>query len=93
MAERARFELAAPGRVTGFQVQLLKPLGHLSVAFMLLPVCNVDIIPHYYRFVKGFFKKKEIYMKLQQNCILFKLIGRQRIFLTFAGSIRSQKPL
>ena len=32
-------------------------------------------------------------MKLQQNYILFKLIDKQGIFRTFAGSTRSQKPL
>ena len=31
--ERAGFEPAAPFGVTGFQDQLLKPLGHLSSAF------------------------------------------------------------
>ena len=51
VAEGVRFELTAPERVTGFQDQLLKPLGHPSgCAF----VCNVYIIPHFRAFVKGF---------------------------------------
>ncbi len=31
MAERVGFEPTAPFGVTGFQDQLLKPLGHLSI--------------------------------------------------------------
>lgn len=31
MAERVGFEPTAPCGVTGFQDQLLKPLGHLSI--------------------------------------------------------------
>ena len=36
MAERVGFEPTAPCGVTGFQDQLLKPLGHLSILFSLL---------------------------------------------------------
>lgn len=32
LAERVGFEPTAPCGVTGFQDQLLKPLGHLSIA-------------------------------------------------------------
>ena len=35
MAERVGFEPTAPCGVTGFQDQLLKPLGHLSIALSL----------------------------------------------------------
>ena len=44
MAERVGFEPTAPCGVTGFQDQLLKPLGHLSIMsstsleFLLLKV-------------------------------------------------------
>ena len=34
MAERMGFEPMAPCGVTGFQDQLLKPLGHLSIPFL-----------------------------------------------------------
>ena len=34
MAERVGFEPTAPFGVTGFQDQLLKPLGHLSRVFV-----------------------------------------------------------
>ena len=36
MAERVGFEPTAPFGVTGFQDQLLKPLGHLSMSDYLL---------------------------------------------------------
>ncbi len=36
MAERVGFEPTAPCGVTGFQDQLLKPLGHLSITVLLL---------------------------------------------------------
>ena len=36
LAERVGFEPTAPFGVTGFQDQLLKPLGHLSILFSLL---------------------------------------------------------
>ena len=33
MAERVGFEPTVPCGITGFQDQLLKPLGHLSIIF------------------------------------------------------------
>ena len=36
MAERVGFEPTAPFGVTGFQDQLLKPLGHLSISCFML---------------------------------------------------------
>ena len=45
VAERVGFEPTAHCCVTGFQDQLLKPLGHLSES-------SVDILPWIYCFVK-----------------------------------------
>ena len=41
MAERVGFEPTAPCGVTGFQDQLLKPLGHLSITVLLY---QIDLI-------------------------------------------------
>ena len=38
MAERVGFEPTAPCGVTGFQDQLLKPLGHLSITVLLYQI-------------------------------------------------------
>ena len=38
MAERVGFEPTAPCGVTGFQDQLLKPLGHLSMTVLLYQI-------------------------------------------------------
>ena len=35
MAERVGFEPTVPCDITGFQDQLLKPLGHLSIAILV----------------------------------------------------------
>ena len=49
MAERVGFEPTVRFRITGFQDQLLKPLGHLSVTnIILLNLLN---------FVNSFFEK------------------------------------
>ena len=47
MAERVGFEPTAPFGVTGFQDQLLKPLGHLSSCFRdkSMPVISDDPKP------------------------------------------------
>ena len=49
MAERVGFEPTVRFRITGFQDQLLKPLGHLSVTNIIL--VNLSI------FVNSFLKK------------------------------------
>ena len=38
LAERVGFEPTAPCGVTGFQDQLLKPLGHLSITVLLYQI-------------------------------------------------------
>ena len=38
VAERVGFEPTAPCGVTGFQDQLLKPLGHLSITVLLYQI-------------------------------------------------------
>ena len=38
LAERVGFEPTAPCGVTGFQDQLLKPLGHLSITLLLYQI-------------------------------------------------------
>ena len=47
MAERVGFEPTAPCGVTGFQDQLLKPLGHLSITVLLYqigPIISNNVI-------------------------------------------------
>ncbi len=47
MAERVGFEPTAPCGVTGFQDQLLKPLGHLSIMVLLYqirPIISNNVI-------------------------------------------------
>ena len=41
MAERVGFEPTAPCGVTGFQDQLLKPLGHLSIMVLLYQIGSI----------------------------------------------------
>ena len=41
MAERVGFEPTAPCGVTGFQDQLLKPLGHLSITVLLYQIGTI----------------------------------------------------
>ena len=41
MAERVGFEPTAPCGVTGFQDQLLKPLGHLSITVLLYQISPI----------------------------------------------------
>ena len=41
MAERVGFEPTAPCGVTGFQDQLLKPLGHLSITVLLYQIGSI----------------------------------------------------
>lgn len=38
MAERVGFEPTVPLSITGFQDQLLKPLGHLSITVLLYQI-------------------------------------------------------
>ena len=50
MAEKVGFEPTVPFDITGFQDQLLKPLGHLSVAkaiihFLIPHVKQIFILP------------------------------------------------
>ena len=47
LAERVGFEPTAPCGVTGFQDQLLKPLGHLSITVLLYqigPIISNNVI-------------------------------------------------
>ena len=44
ITERVGFEPTAPCGVTGFQDQLLKPLGHLSISYMSF--VSVFVFPH-----------------------------------------------
>ena len=49
MAERVGFEPTAPCGVTGFQDQLLKPLGHLSITLLLYqigPIISNNVISY-----------------------------------------------
>ena len=49
MAERVGFEPTAPYGVTGFQDQLLKPLGHLSITVLLYqigPIISNNVISY-----------------------------------------------
>ena len=46
MAERVGFEPTAPCGVTGFQDQLLKPLGHLSMSDHLLIAAAQNLVTH-----------------------------------------------
>ena len=46
MAERVGFEPTAPFGVTGFQDQLLKPLGHLSMSDYLLIAAVLNLVTH-----------------------------------------------
>ena len=49
MAERVGFEPTAPCGVTGFQDQLLKPLGHLSITVLLYqigPIISNNVISY-----------------------------------------------
>ena len=58
MAERVGFEPTAPFGVTGFQDQLLKPLGHLSImnVFIDYPsAINFYILHDFILFVNTFF--------------------------------------
>ena len=58
LAERVGFEPTAPFGVTGFQDQLLKPLGHLSIAEHLADTNGILI--HKSTFVNCF---SEIYSR------------------------------
>ena len=56
-AERVGFEPTAPCGVTGFQDQLLKPLGHLSIDYLALLRLK-EILSDCFNFVNIFFYKK-----------------------------------
>ena len=53
MAERVGFEPTVPFGITGFQDQLLKPLGHLSELSVSNSACM--ILANIYRIVNSFF--------------------------------------
>ena len=62
LAERVGFEPTVPCGITGFQDQLLKPLGHLSImrlAALLKPLSFSDLfsLPQKFSFVNSFFQK------------------------------------
>ena len=69
MAERVGFEPTAPCGVTGFQDQLLKPLGHLSITVLLYqigPIISNNVISY---------KKKSWRLKPAFSCVfVIKLI-------------------
>ena len=46
MAERVGFEPTVPCEITGFQDQLLKPLGHLSMSDHLLIAAAELLVTH-----------------------------------------------
>ena len=57
MAEREGFEPPVPCEITGFQDQLHKPLGHLSVAYVIItkqyPFVNTKLKFYIYSCVKA----------------------------------------
>ena len=71
MAERVGFEPTAPCGVTGFQDQLLKPLGHLSLNDFYIAYCLLAIsfyILHYFiLFVNTFFTYFSSFSKFYSN--------------------------
>ncbi len=47
MAERVGFEPTVRCRITGFQDQLLKPLGHLSLQCLIIIASNENVVKFY----------------------------------------------
>ena len=72
MAERVGFEPTVPFGITGFQDQLLKPLGHLSKK---LGQATEIMIPQFPSLVKNFYGRFFVFAKFMYGKLEMQVIG------------------